>query len=131
MVHRYWPVSEIYRTGGQTGTAFGTVLTSLLPRPFCTASISRKNQSTVAATVLYSANTLDQGSQYRIGGCIGLASGTIYFWYRYTVSSLPLFFIFINIYIYIYIYIYVCVCVCVCIIINIKSSPLNISSIQN
>ena len=28
-VHRYWPVSEIYRTGGQTGTASGTVLTSL------------------------------------------------------------------------------------------------------
>ena len=29
-VHRYWPVSEIYRTGGQIGTASGTVLTSLL-----------------------------------------------------------------------------------------------------
>ena len=29
-VHRYWPVFEIYRTGGQTGTASGTVLTSLL-----------------------------------------------------------------------------------------------------
>ena len=28
-VHRYWPVSEIYRIGGQTGTASGIVLTSL------------------------------------------------------------------------------------------------------
>ena len=32
-VHRYWSVSEIYRTGGQTGTASGTVLTSLHLRP--------------------------------------------------------------------------------------------------
>ena len=32
-VHRYWPVSEIYRTGGQTGTASGTVLTSLMKSP--------------------------------------------------------------------------------------------------
>ena len=28
-VHRYWPVSEIYHTGDQTGTASDTVLTSL------------------------------------------------------------------------------------------------------
>ena len=28
-VYRYWPVSEIYRTGGQTGTDSGMVLTSL------------------------------------------------------------------------------------------------------
>ena len=31
MVYRYWPVSKIYRTGSQTGTASGTVLTSLIP----------------------------------------------------------------------------------------------------
>ena len=30
-VHRYWPVSEIYRTTGQTGTACSTVLTLLGP----------------------------------------------------------------------------------------------------
>ena len=30
-VHRYSPVSEIYRTAGQTGTASGTVLTPLGP----------------------------------------------------------------------------------------------------
>ena len=29
-VHRYWPVSEIYRITGQTGTAFGTILTPLV-----------------------------------------------------------------------------------------------------
>ena len=29
MVHRYWPVSEIYRIAGQTGTVSSTVLTSL------------------------------------------------------------------------------------------------------
>ena len=29
-VHRYSPVSEIYRTAGQTGIASGTVLTPLL-----------------------------------------------------------------------------------------------------
>ena len=28
-VHRYWPLSKIYRTAGQTGTASGTVLTPL------------------------------------------------------------------------------------------------------
>ena len=31
MVYRYWPVSEIYRTTGQTDTASGTVLTPLIP----------------------------------------------------------------------------------------------------
>ena len=31
MVHRYWPVSKIYRTAGQTSTAFCTVLTPLPP----------------------------------------------------------------------------------------------------
>ena len=30
-VHQYWPVSEIYRTTGQTGTASSTVLTPLGP----------------------------------------------------------------------------------------------------
>ena len=29
-VHQYWPVSEIYRTTGQTGTASDTVLTLLV-----------------------------------------------------------------------------------------------------
>ena len=29
MVHRYWPISEIYRTAGQTSTASGTILNSL------------------------------------------------------------------------------------------------------
>ena len=29
MVHRYWYISEIYRTAGQTDTAFGMVLTPL------------------------------------------------------------------------------------------------------
>ena len=32
-VHRYWPVSEIYRTAGQTGIASSTVLTPLLSIP--------------------------------------------------------------------------------------------------
>ena len=31
-VHQYWPVSEIYRTAGQTGTVSGTVLTPLIYR---------------------------------------------------------------------------------------------------
>ena len=31
-VHRYWLVSEIYRTAGQTGTSSGTVLTPLIWR---------------------------------------------------------------------------------------------------
>ena len=39
-VHRYWPVSEIYRTGGQTGTASGTVLTSLICSLFETWEVS-------------------------------------------------------------------------------------------
>ena len=30
MVHRYWPVSEIYRIVDQIGTASGTVLTALI-----------------------------------------------------------------------------------------------------
>ena len=30
MVNQYWPVSEIYRTAGQIGITFGTVLTSLI-----------------------------------------------------------------------------------------------------
>ena len=41
--------------------------------------------------------SLAQGSQYRTGGCIDLASGMIYFGtsqYWYTVSGLPLFYIF-------------------------------------
>ena len=29
-IHRYWPVSEIYCTAGQTGTISGTVLTPLI-----------------------------------------------------------------------------------------------------
>ena len=29
-VHRYWPLSKIYRTAGQTSTASGTVLTPML-----------------------------------------------------------------------------------------------------
>ena len=29
-VYRYWPVSKIYRTAGQTGTASGMILTPLL-----------------------------------------------------------------------------------------------------
>ena len=59
-----------------------------------------------------------QGSQYRIGGCTGLASSTIYFGYR----SIPVYrFGFTAIfYIYQYIYIYMYVCVCVYILINIK-----------
>ena len=55
-----------------------------------------------------------QGCQYRTGGRTGLATGTIYFGYRCTVSGLPLF------YIYIYICMYVCVCVYIYIIINIE-----------
>ena len=34
-VHRYLPVSEIYRTAGQTGTASGTILTPLVKRVYC------------------------------------------------------------------------------------------------
>ena len=58
----------------------------------------------------------NQGSQYRIGGCTDLVSGTIYFgyWsilvYRFRFTAI----------IYIYVCMYVCMCVCVCVIINIK-----------
>ena len=66
-----------------------------------------------------SMNHLGQGSQYRIGGCTGLVSGTIYFGYQ----SIPMYrfgftanlYIYIYIYIYIYLCKYVCVCVCVCV----------------
>ena len=57
-----------------------------------------------------------QGSQYRIGGCIDLASSTIYFGYQlipmYRFEFNAIFYI----YKYIYIYIYMCVCVCVCVL---------------
>ena len=60
-----------------------------------------------------SMNHLGQGSQYRIGGCTGLVSGTIYFGYQ--LIPMYRFGFTANLYIYIYIYIckYVCVCVCV------------------
>ena len=38
-IHRYWPVSEIYYTAGQTGTVSGTVLTPLIYNQ-CTNYIS-------------------------------------------------------------------------------------------
>ena len=64
----------------------------------------------------------NQGNQYRIGGCTGLASGTIYFGYRlilvYRFKFTAIFYIFIYICMYVCMYVYVCVCVCV--IINIK-----------
>ena len=62
---------------------------------------------------------IEQGSQYRTGGCTGLVNGTIYFGYRsipvYRFGFTAIFYIYKYIYIYIYMYVcmYVCMCVCV------------------
>ena len=67
-----------------------------------------------------SMNHLGQGSQYRIGGCTGLVSGTIYFGYQ----SIPMYRFGFTANIYIYIYVSMCVCVCVCVYYNKYKSSL-------
>ena len=58
-----------------------------------------------------------QRSQNHTEGCIGLASGTIYFGYRsipvYHFEFTAIFYIYQYIYIYIYVCMYVCMCVCI------------------
>ena len=60
-------------------------------------SILEGDSKVIMKALVEEGRSLAQGSQYRTGGCIDLASGMIYFGtsqYWYTVSGLPLFYIF-------------------------------------
>ena len=66
-VHRYWPISEIYHTAGQTDIASDMVLTPLLGRRHTWSDLTTNQPRW---ELLYSLHCWDEGHRVRAGICL-------------------------------------------------------------